>query len=370
MAEERPNDWKNDPLAVLFVLFFVMALLNALTTNLKDRWGIDPANIGPSINSFVSGDLNELSPLGTRVSSSGSHDVFTTPGGALLGTQSEGNIGSIIDGPIVIDGERWWNVDYNEGTDGWVRERDLDVVRLSAALGPNTPIGSAVRSIRESELFSDPGIGTLLGIKPAGILGSLIGGPTPFNGDRWWQVRFDDGVEGWINENSLELVNVGKTIDFANDFRFWFTTVALIFSGILAAVIIVITMRINRIRYNEIRAIWEALPSKQEEHYDEKWLRIEQFVNSNNPNDWKQAILEADSMLDNLVIQLGLTGETMGERLKNIPRGDFATIDLAWEAHLVRNKIAHEGSDFILTRREARRIINLYRQVFDEFGVH
>jgi ribosomal protein L14E/L6E/L27E len=62
-----------------------------------------------------------------------------------------------------------------------------------------------------------------------------------------------------------------------------------------------------------------------------------------------------------------LPGDTLGERLKAVEQSDFDTIDKAWEAHKVRNKLAHEGGDFILTQREAKRIIALYKDVFDEF---
>ena len=44
----------------------------------------------------------------------------------------------------------------------------------------------------------------------------------------------------------------------------------------------------------------------------------------------------------------------------------FKTIELAWDAHKMRNRIAHEGSDFVLTEREAKRVFVLYESVFRE----
>jgi hypothetical protein len=66
---------------------------------------------------------------------------------------------------------------------------------------------------------------------------------------------------------------------------------------------------------------------------------------------------------------LGYSGETIAEKLKAVEPSDFITIESAWEAHKIRNVIAHEGADFILSEREARRIIDLYRAVFKEFGI-
>jgi hypothetical protein len=53
--------------------------------------------------------------------------------------------------------------------------------------------------------------------------------------------------------------------------------------------------------------------------------------------------------------------------LKNADPAHFRTLQYAWEAHKIRNAIAHEGQDFTLTHREARRIVGLYEAVFREF---
>jgi hypothetical protein len=101
---------------------------------------------------------------------------------------------------------------------------------------------------------------------------------------------------------------------------------------------------------------------------NEKWQKVLNFLHSDNPADWRQSIIEADIILFSLVSRMGYQGETLGERLKGVERSDFITIDNAWEAHKVRNRIAHEGSDFVLTQREAERIIGLFESVLKEFG--
>lgn len=99
----------------------------------------------------------------------------------------------------------------------------------------------------------------------------------------------------------------------------------------------------------------------------QRWEIVMQHISSDNPNDWRSAILEADIMLDGLVTKLGYFGDSLGEKMRQLSRANFQTIDLAWEAHRFRNRIAHEGAAFELSQREARRIIDLYRQVFEEF---
>jgi hypothetical protein len=90
---------------------------------------------------------------------------------------------------------------------------------------------------------------------------------------------------------------------------------------------------------------------------------------SDNPNDWKLAIIEADVILDDVLKQQGYAGNSLGERLKSIGPSQLDSLQDAWEAHKVRNRIAHEGADYILTQRSAQETITRYQRVFDEFGV-
>jgi hypothetical protein len=99
----------------------------------------------------------------------------------------------------------------------------------------------------------------------------------------------------------------------------------------------------------------------------ERWGRVQTHVSSENPNDWRQAIMEADIMLEDVLTTLGYQGEGIGEKLKRVEAGDMQTLNDAWEAHKVRNQVAHEGSDFPLTKMDAQKTINMYRKVFEEF---
>ena len=87
------------------------------------------------------------------------------------------------------------------------------------------------------------------------------------------------------------------------------------------------------------------------------------------PERRRLAILEADIMLNELLDLQGYKGETMADKMKQVDRAGFNTIDLAWEAHKIRNRIAHEGAEHELSAREARRVIDLYERVFKEFRI-
>ncbi len=99
-----------------------------------------------------------------------------------------------------------------------------------------------------------------------------------------------------------------------------------------------------------------------------RWVKVINYLLSVNTNDWKLAVIEADAMLDALMVDLGFKGENLGERLKNADRDKFSNLTAAWEVHTIRNRIAHEGSAFDLSLHEAKRVIALYEQIFREFG--
>lgn len=99
-----------------------------------------------------------------------------------------------------------------------------------------------------------------------------------------------------------------------------------------------------------------------------RWQTVENYAASDNPGDWRLGIIEADLMLEELLEEQGFSGATLGEKLKNAERGDFVTYQNAWEAHKVRNNIAHLGSEFNLSANDARRTVLLYKTVFEEFN--
>ncbi len=103
---------------------------------------------------------------------------------------------------------------------------------------------------------------------------------------------------------------------------------------------------------------------------NERWLKVMEQAFSDNPSEWRMAIIEADVILEDVLRKNGYHGDSLGEMLKSAGGADqFLSLDAAWEAHKIRNRIAHGGSDFQLTDRETRRAVTLFEQVFREFGV-
>jgi len=105
------------------------------------------------------------------------------------------------------------------------------------------------------------------------------------------------------------------------------------------------------------------------ESKNEKWEKVIKYANSSNASDWRLAVIEADVMLEELLHTLGHKEESVGEMLKSVDKNEFLTIEDAWEAHKIRNAVAHSGGNFQLSEREAKRAIALFEKVFREFQI-
>jgi hypothetical protein len=130
--------------------------------------------------------------------------------------------------------------------------------------------------------------------------------------------------------------------------------------------IVLLIVRINEMTAKSRKEITHR-KVRAEKVKSTRWGIVETHLASDNPAEWKLAIMEADSMLEELVKKLGYPGSTLGEMMKQIEKSDFTTINDAWEAHKVRNYIAHQGSTFLLTKHQANHTIRLYEKVFKEF---
>jgi len=159
--------------------------------------------------------------------------------------------------------------------------------------------------------------------------------------------------------------------------RIWpiWKLVAAIVSVLALSGIIHNSWKLRAINIEE-RKIYDPLPEVSVQDGDEvaepkneKWEKVIKYANSNNASDWRLAIIEADVILEELLRTIGYKGESVGEILKSVDKNEFLTIEDAWEAHKVRNAIAHSGGEFQLSERETKRVLALFEKVFKEFQV-
>ncbi|MEX0931639.1 MAG: SH3 domain-containing protein [Candidatus Paceibacterota bacterium] len=286
--------------------------------------------------------------------------LYDRPGGTQIGTVPPDTAGVIVDGPVQFEGERYWKVEFENGQTGWVAESRL------MPSGDTPGMGARVELNRDSPVYATPG-GEIIAEKSAGDKATVIGGPVDRDGVRYWLVRFDDGTVGWIPEDALSPTGGTRIWILFNLFIkiLSYILVVLLMSGIMY-----ILIRQNQLARDQYVKYWDDNapygPDAEKAPLNPEWSKIEELMNSDNENDWRIAIMNADIILDDMLTKMGYHGQTVGEKLKRVESSDFTTLNQAWEAHTVRNMLAHERG-LVLTRREAERVISLFKEVFTEF---
>ncbi|MEK7555632.1 MAG: hypothetical protein AAB516_02330 [Patescibacteria group bacterium] len=110
-------------------------------------------------------------------------------------------------------------------------------------------------------------------------------------------------------------------------------------------------------RYSQIMRHREAVRKK--------WEELLEKIKSSDERDLRLAIIEADNLVDEILIIHDHPGKDMGERLKSIHPNEIGNYNDLWEAHKMRNRIAHE-TNFHINSGEAQRIIKIYHKTLQD----
>jgi hypothetical protein len=150
----------------------------------------------------------------------------------------------------------------------------------------------------------------------------------------------------------------------------WIVYVGYAVSVLAIFLIVYITVRIFELRKREEEYYGTLiLAPEAEQDGHPRWAHIKSLVEGSNPSEWKEAIIEADILLEEVLTNAGYDGKGVGEKLANANTLTFRTLEDAWEAHKVRNQIAHEGSSYQLTETVVRRTMARFENVFREFKI-
>ena len=91
------------------------------------------------------------------------------------------------------------------------------------------------------------------------------------------------------------------------------------------------------------------------------WAKITARLETGLESEHKLAVIEADSILNDILKRMGFGGEILGERLEKLTAATLPNLEQIWEAHKIRNNIVHDP-DYRLTLDEARKVLGIYEQ--------
>jgi len=180
---------------------------------------------------------------------------------------------------------------------------------------------------------------------------------------KWFGVDASEGIDpGFIETFKRAMVGLLSSAMAISVF-----VSLLFFMGIIYAKFKMGQVERHRTLHTKVKQAEAKKGEKRATAENRKWNKVLEHVSSDNSSDWRLSILEADILLGEVLTKAGYKGEGIGEQLKSVEPADFQTLQMAWEAHKVRNRIAHDGSDHPLSQREAKRVIGLFEEVFKEF---
>src|ERR1035437_4068417 len=120
----------------------------------------------------------------------------------------------------------------------------------------------------------------------------------------------------------------------------WIIVIGYALSVISLFVIVYCTVRLFELRKREeeFYRTLIVLPDATSGTHP-RWAHIESLIGGASSSQWREAIIEADIMLDDALAKQGYVGDGVGEKLKAIEPAELSSLQDAWEAHKVRNQI-------------------------------
>lgn len=110
-----------------------------------------------------------------------------------------------------------------------------------------------------------------------------------------------------------------------------------------------------------------SIEYKDREVVKQKWQEIQNLMSLGRPSNFKQAILEADKLLNFVLEKMNYPGPSLADRLR-ASRDRYSNYQGIWEAHKIRNRLVHEMSPEVLNW-DAKEAIEKFEKGLKDLGV-
>ena len=143
----------------------------------------------------------------------------------------------------------------------------------------------------------------------------------------------------------------------------YFKIIFILLALILLISILVLILKSSWLRRRFLEDLTEFLiyrPFGVNKTFKE-WAKINKRLEAGQEADYKLAVIEADSLLNDVLAKIGYGGETIVDKLKQIDSAILPNIDKALEAHKIRNNIVHDP-DYQLSLSQATEVISIYEE--------
>lgn len=149
----------------------------------------------------------------------------------------------------------------------------------------------------------------------------------------------------------------------------WIKPVSLILSVLFIMGIIFIGAKVHYIsvKIDDFIDKWN-LGGLFEKRTIRAWKVIRRKMASNKPEDWKGAISQADTILNELLKMMGYTGRRIEDKLEILTTAQLSNLEDIKNAHRAVVKIAADP-EFSLTKEEAVEVFKVYKKTFIDLNL-
>ena len=102
--------------------------------------------------------------------------------------------------------------------------------------------------------------------------------------------------------------------------------------------------------------------------FTKEWQALLLRLETGRQEEYKLALIEADTMLDQTMKRVGYAGETLNEKLQKISLVILPNAKEVQEVHAMRDTIVHDPN-FVLTLDQAKRAMNVYQKAFEDLDL-
>lgn len=173
-----------------------------------DGWVLDLHLTAPAVGGCGAAQSFALQDPVRTDDGGGTINILDAAGGSAAGTQGSGSYGVISTLATCASGTNYWQVNFQNGTDGWVTDAQIETTVAPATLFAT---GQSVEVIIGTSNIRATPAGTLLGTQIVGAQGTISGGPRYAEGIAgshlhwWYEVNFTSGTDGWIGLDRLQV---------------------------------------------------------------------------------------------------------------------------------------------------------------------
>jgi len=145
------------------------------------------------------------------------------------------------------------------------------------------------------------------------------------------------------------------------------TTFIIILGVILAGIYLVWELR-KQGNKKTLKSVNYKSTYLKKEDVELKWQEIEDNLKAGKPSNLSKAILDGDKLIDEALKDIRIAGDTMGDRLKNANNlFEQNLYSKVWEAHKLRNYIAHE-MNAIINKSDVEEALKSFKEALVKLG--